>query len=188
VRRECDVALIDPSLTWQAVEQRIAIETDPGLRRNLTTVLEHMLAEAALDIEGLMATLNDDPHYHFRNGPARGEYHGRRAVQAFYEGFAASGAHKLQVDTERLVVDRDCIITEGVMRIAFPGRTLAQRGIQVEDPSAEYLFEAHSVTIWPFDRDGRLIGEDAYFGGDGFRGIEAKRLRPDDVVPVATPS
>jgi hypothetical protein len=180
------MALIDPTLTWQAIEQRLATETDPALRRNLKTVLEHMRAEAALDIEGLMATLNDDPHYHFRNGPARGEYHGRDAVQAFYEGFAASGAHKLQVDNDRVVVDRHCIITEGVMRMAFPASTLALRGIQVDDPSAEYLFEAHSVTIWPFDDEGKLIGEDAYFGGDGFRGIEQRRLRPDDVAPLVT--
>ena len=138
-------------------------------------------------VDRLMATVNDDPHYHFRNGPARGEFHGRDAVRTFYEGFAASGATKLQVDTYRLVADRYCIITEGVQRIAFPAATLAMRGITVDDPSADYLFEAWSVTIWPFDEDGKLIGEDAYYGGDGFRGIEQRKVQPGDVLMATSP-
>jgi len=143
-----------------------------------------MWAEAALDIDRLMATVSDDPHYHFHNGPARGEFRGRAAVQAFYEAFAASGATKLQVDTSRIVADRSCVITEGVQRIAFPAATLALRGIVVDDPSAEYLFEAWCVTIWPFDDEGKLIGEDAYYGGDGFRGIEDRKVRAEDVIPA----
>ena len=181
------MTLIDQALTWKAVEERLAVETDAVVRRNLEVVLEHMRAEAALDVDRLMATVNDDPHYHFRNGPARGEFHGRDAVRAFYEGFAASGATKLQVDTYRLVADRYCIITEGVQRIAFPAATLAMRGITVDDPSADYLFEAWSVTIWPFDEDGKLIGEDAYYGGDGFRGIEQRKVRPWDVLMATSP-
>jgi hypothetical protein len=179
------MTLIDQSLTWKAVEDRLGIEHDPVVRRNLEVVFEHMRAEAALDIDRLMATVNDDPHYHFRNGPARGEYHGRDAVRAFYEFFAASGATKIQVDTSRIVADRDCVITEGVQRIAFPGATLAARRIVVDDPSAEYLFEAWSVTIWPFDNEGKLIGEDAYYGGDGFRGIEQRKVRAEDVILAA---
>ena len=176
------MTLIDQALTWRAVEERLAVEDDPVVRQNLDVVLEHMKAEAALDVDRLMATVNEDPHYHFRNGPARGEFHGRAAVRAFYEGFAASGATKLQVDTSRLVADRHCVITEGIQRIAFPAATLALRGIVVDDPGAEYLFEAWSLTIWPFDDQGRLIGEDAYYGGDGFRGIEGRPVRPEDVV------
>jgi len=177
------VALIDQSVTWRAVVERLAAETDPVLRSRLEVVLEHMHAEAVGDVDRLMATLVDDPHYHFFNGPARGEYHGRDAVRAFYEGFAASGAHKLQLDIDRLVVDRHCILTEGLQRIAFPGRLLAVRGIVVDDPDAEYLFEARTATLWPFDEaSGKLAGEDAYFAGDGFRGIEQRKLGPGDVV------
>jgi hypothetical protein len=181
------MAVIEQALTWKAVEERLAVEEDAIVRRNLEVVLEHMRAEAALDVDRLMATINDDPHYHFRNGPARGEFHGRDAVRAFYVGFAASGATKLQVDTYRLVADRHCVITEGVQRIAFPAALLAMRGITVDDPSAEYVFEAWSVTIWPFDDTGKLIGEDAYYGGDGFRGIEQRKLRPEDVVMATAP-
>jgi hypothetical protein len=51
------MALIDQNLTWKKVEQRLAIETDPVLRRNLEMLLQHMKAEAVLDMEALMATV-----------------------------------------------------------------------------------------------------------------------------------
>jgi hypothetical protein len=179
------MALINQATTWRSVEQRLATETDPVLRRNLETVLEHMLAEAALDVDRLMDTLNDDPHYHFRNGPARGEFHGRDEVRAFYEAFAAAGTGKLESPADLLVGDRHCVITEGPIRIAFPGRTLALRHIVVDDPDALYLYESRTITIWPFDDQGRLIGEDSYFAGDGFRGIEQRKLEPGDIVSLA---
>ena len=48
---------IDPNKTWKKVEERLAAETDPVLRRNLQVVLDHMQAEARLDIDGLIETL-----------------------------------------------------------------------------------------------------------------------------------
>src|SRR5207302_1679065 len=76
---------------------------------------------------------------------------GKDGVRAFYERFVASGAGRLQLDIDRLVVDRDCILTEGVMRMAYPGRTLRAMGIDVDDPDAHYLYEARMATLWPFD-------------------------------------
>jgi hypothetical protein len=120
------MALIDQNLTWKKVEERLTSETDPVLRRNLETLLQHMKAEALLDMEALMATVSERAHYHSYTGdPGAPSPEGKAAVQQFYENFAASGAGKLHLDLDRLVVDRDCILTEGVMRMAYPGRTLA---------------------------------------------------------------
>ena len=120
--------IIDVHRTWAKVEERLATETDPVLRRNLETVLDHMKAEARGDIDGLLVTLSDDVAYHAYGtddptlNPA-----GKDGVRTFYENFVASGATRLQLDIDRLVVDRDCVVTEGVMRMAYPGRTLAFR-------------------------------------------------------------
>jgi hypothetical protein len=176
------MAVIDQNLTMRAVEERLGTEADPVLRRNLETVLRHMRAEAALDIDGLMATVADDAHYHFHNGPAAGEFRGAAAVRRFYEAFGASGCEKLQLDIDRLVVDRDCVVTEGIQRIAFPGATLQARGIDVDDPDALYLFEARCAIVWPFDDQGLLLGEDSYFAGDGFEGIAGRKISPVDIV------
>lgn len=177
--------IIDVHRTWAKVEERLATESDPLRRRNLETVLAHMKAEARGDIDGLLATLSDDVAYHAygTDDPALNPV-GRSAVRAFYENFIASGATRLQFDIDRLVVDRDCVVTEGVMRMAYPGRTLAARGIEVDDPDAYYLYEARMATFWPFDEHGLARGEDTYTGGDGFEGIAQRKLAPDDIVEL----
>jgi hypothetical protein len=50
----------DQSITW-LVEQRLDEIESPRQRTMLQTVLAHMKAEAAGDVDGLMATLVDDP-------------------------------------------------------------------------------------------------------------------------------
>lgn len=174
------MAVIDQRVTWKKTEERLAEETDPVLRRNLELLLAHQKAESALDMEALMATISDRARYQSFSGGE--DVVGKEAVRRFYENFAASGAHKLQFDTDRLVVDRDCILTDGVMRMAWPGSTLRARGIDVDDPDADYLFEARMAIVWPIDEDGLFIGEDSYVGGDGFAGIADRKLDPADII------
>ncbi len=180
------MAVIDPTVTWRKVEERLAAETDPVLRRNLETVLAHMKAEAVGDIDGLLDTLSDDTSYHTYSSPDIPDLNpvGKDGVRRFYEQFIASGATKLQFEIDRLVVDRACILTEGTMRMAYPGSTLAARGITVEDPDASYLYEARMAVLWPFDEQGRATGEDTYTSGDGFVGIATRRLRPEDIAEL----
>ena len=177
--------IIDVHRTWAKVEERLATETDPILRRNLETVLDHMQAEARGDIDGLLVTLADDVAYHAygTDEPALNPV-GKGAVRTFYESFVASGATRLEFDVDRLVVDRDCVVTEGVMRMAYPGRTLALRGIVVDDPDAFYLYEARMATFWPIDERGLARGEDTYTGGDGFAGIADRKIDLADIVEL----
>ncbi len=176
------MAVIDQHVTWRKVEDRLARETDPTLRRNLELLLRHMKAEAALDLDTLMTTVSERAKY--QNFVPDGVFGpvGKDGVRSFYEDFAASGAQKLQLDVDRLVVDRDCILTEGVMRMAYPGHTLQARGIEVDDPDAYYLFETRMAVIWPIDEQGLFIGEDTYTSGDGFAGIAARKLDPSEIV------
>jgi hypothetical protein len=180
------MVLIDASVTWTKVEQRLQSETDPILRRNLETILLHMKAEAAGDIDGLLDTLSEDVAYHAYGNPDRPELNpvGKDEVRGFYERFIASGATRLQLDIDRLVVDRACVLTEGLMRMAYPGRTLAAQGIEVDDQDAFYLYEAHMAVLWPMDEDGLARGEDTYTGTDGFAGIAGRKLRPEDIVEL----
>lgn len=171
---------IDPNNTWTRVEERLATETDPILRRNLETVLAHMRAEASLDLDALMDTVSERAHYHFY-GEAGAEYVGKAAVRQFYVDFAASDATRLEFDVDRLVVDKHCVVTEGIMRMAYPGKTLREMGIDVDDADAYYLYEARMNILWPFDENGKAIGEDSYTSGDGFAGIESRKLSPADI-------
>jgi len=175
------MALIDQNRTWTKVEERLAVEQDPVLRRNLELLLQHMKAEATLDMDRLMATVSEQARYESFSETGS-VIDGKAAVQKFYEDFAASGAHKLNLDLDRLVVDRHCILTEGVMRMAYPGRTLQTMGIEVDDPEAYYLFEAHMAIIWPIGEDGLFIGEDSYTSHNGFAGIADRKLDASDII------
>jgi len=179
------MTVIDQRVTWAKVEERLKTETDPVLRRNLELLLQHQVAEASLDMEKLMATVSEHAHYHMHSiANGAGDLLGKSAVQKFYEDFAASGAQRLQLDTEWLVVDRHCIVTEGTMRMAYPGSTLAERGVPVDDVEASYLYEARMCVLWPIGEDGLFTGEDTYTSADGFIGIEHRKLSPSDIATV----
>jgi hypothetical protein len=180
------VTVIDQNLSWAAVEERLEVETDPVLRRNLQQLLVHMKAEAAGDLETLMSTVAPDASYTAFGAPPQNSPRGKAAVRKFYEDFIASGATRLQFAIDRLVVDRRCILTEGLMRIAYPGARLAAYGITVDDPDAFYLYETNMAVIWPIDPDGLFTGEDSYTGSNGFDGIADRKLSPDDIVELAS--
>lgn len=159
---------VDKAKTWRMVEARLATETSARKRTILENVLAHMKAESVPDLDGLMATLAPEPQYHFWGPTGDTGPKGTDAVRGFYTAFANSGAHRLEYDVERLVVDDDCVVLEGVMRIIYPGRTLAAMGRDVADPDGWYLYEDRMVTFWPYDTEGRLLAEDSYTVGIGF--------------------
>jgi hypothetical protein len=174
---------IDPTKTWRMVEERLGRESDPVRRRNLATVLAHMKAEAVPDVEALMATVAPSPEYHaWGTEDPLYSPKGREAVRDFYTAFAASGAHRLEFDMDRLVVDAASVVTEGIMRIAYPGAILELLGHAVDDPAAFYLYETRMCVVWPMDESGLVIGEDSYVGGDGFRDIANRKIRAEDLA------
>lgn len=180
---------LDPNNTWRLVEERLASETDPVLRRNLELVLEHMKCEARADIEGVVATLVDEPVYVMHDNPddpVMNPKGSKDAVRRFYDvTIVQSGAHRLELDCDRVLVDRHGVLTEGVMRMAYPGRTLVAQGIEVDDPDACYLYETRMGIVWPVDdAAGKLIGEESYTGGDGFADIAKRKLTDEDIVAL----
>ena len=177
------MTVIDKTRTWKVVEERLAVEKDPHKRKLLEIVLEHMLAEAAPDLERLMATLGEYPDYHLWGPQGDHGPKGRDGVRKFYSDFVASGANHLEFDVDRLVVDDHAVITEGTMTMLYPGATLAAMGHAVDDPSAYYLYRDRMLVVWPFDENGTLIGEDSYSGQAGFVGIADRKVPNEDLPP-----
>lgn len=180
---------LDPNKTWKLVEKRLASESDPILRRNLELVLAHMKAEARADIEGVIATLVERPRYVMHddpNDPVMNPVGNHDAVRRFYQRtIVDSGAHRLELDCDRVIVDRESVLTEGIMRMAYPGSAVRAMGIEVDDPDAYYLYEARMAIVWPVDPvAGKLVGEESYTGQNGFLGIEKRKLALDDVVAL----
>lgn len=171
---------LDSNKTWKLVDERLAVETDPVVRRNLALVSQHMKAEARGDIEGVLETLCENPIYR-QNFPggfdivAEGT---KQPVREFYNaGLVESGAHRLEFDVIALVADQGAVYTEGHYLQAFPGRTLQAMGIEVDDPDAFYAAEADMVILWPRDADtGLLRGEEIWMDRDMFAAIADRKI------------
>lgn len=181
---------LNPNNTWRLVQERMERESDPKTRRNLELVLEHMKCEAQGDIEGVVATLCESPQYIAHDVPDEESMNpsgSKDAVRAFYDlTIDQTGAHQLELNCDRIIADHEAVVTEGVMRMAYPGKTLVMMGVEVDDPEAYYLYQTRMSVVWPVDADsGMLLGEETYTGTDGFAGIEQRKISQDDIVPLS---
>jgi hypothetical protein len=159
----------DPERTWLPLEERIAKETDPRRKKLLCEVRDHMRTEIGGDLEGLMNTLTEEPEYHLWGLPVEGGPKGRDAVRLFYTGMMAGGGNRFEFSIQKIVVDHDTVVTEGRMRTLTPGSAVLESGItevrgESTDADATYIAEHQILTVWPADADGKIIGEDIYFG------------------------
>lgn len=177
---------IDPHKSWLALADAAARETDDRCRALILCVRDHMEAEIRGELEPLMATLTDQPVYHFWGNREPMQLQGRDAVAAFYSGLFAAGGQQFEVVVEKVLATRDHVITEGRVKQVYKGATLIAMGVteiggKTVSKDSLWLSDAQLVTLWPADAQGRLIGEDIYFGVDPMKTltpIAADRLPP----------
>jgi len=172
----------NPALTTKGVRERLAREQDPIVRRNLETVLRHQEAEIAADLEGIMATMVEEPHFHFHGiMDASGKIHssevkGSEAVRAMYRGAIASKAALYQeFDCHSVVADRYAVSYAGWLRTPMDGLGLIALGYDA-DPAAHYSNEGMHWTFWSFREDGLAYGEDIAFDAKAFEEILSRRV------------
>jgi len=156
------MALIDQHAAAKAVEDRLSRTTDPRQRGMLETVAEHLRAEVVGDVGRLLATLVDDPVYHLWSEGHDVGPRGVDGVLAYYSELVAARRQVLEFAIERIVVDADTVVTEGWIRAINLGAVARARGWHVDDDEASYLVTQRVVIFWPFDREGRMLGEDGY--------------------------
>jgi len=172
--------LFDFTRTWSEAEKRLADETDPRRRQILTTMVAHMKAERAGDFGALMATVSPSAAYHqWGSSPVEAGPKGYAGVESFYKALLDNDCGRVVHDCERMTVDRDSIVVEGELRMAYPGRVLAARGAAIDDPDAYYLYRSRAAIVWTFDDAGLVVSEDSYTTGDGF--ADMRKLSPDEV-------
>ncbi len=172
------MSIVDQDLAVKRLEERRARVTDERHNAMLKTVADHMRAEAAADVDGLLATLVEAPDYHlWQDGRDYGPK-GVDGVLDYYSELVAAKRQILEFDITRIVVDDDTIVTEGWIRAINLGAVARARGFVVDDPDASYLVTQRVVIFWPFDADGRMLGEDGYatFDAHGARRLEADEL------------
>ncbi|NDZ18958.1 hypothetical protein C7T35_21800 [Variovorax sp. WS11] len=171
--------VIDPNVTWVAVEQRLSVETDPVVRENLELVLAHMKYEAAGDIERVLTTICSRPKYRFYvPGFTHIDGDTQEPLRQFYQKMLiGEGALRLEMRVERVLADRKAVSTEGVYRQAYLGRALLDKGIEVDDPDAYYAAECRMLLTWPrHETEPKLVGEEAWVDRDMFEGIASRKI------------
>lgn len=177
---------LDPAKGYRAVEERLDRTRDPRRRAILACLRDHLLAEMRGDFELLLSTLAPDPHYHFwvEGSGFGGGPRGLAAVRRHYEQLFEEGRSVCEYDIERIVVDDDCVVTEGWFDQVFPGRVLASRGASIDDPEAVYALRMRLLLLWPFDANGKLVGEDSYSNGSMYVPGNIRKLAPEEIPPV----
>jgi hypothetical protein len=158
--------VIDPYKTRQTLVERLKSEANPLHRRQLEQIVKHMKGEAAGDVDKILTTVSPNATYiSYDNpgGPPR-VFEGHQGIRRFYHQMFEVVSVDLEFFVERLVVDDYCVVTEGANKSAMKGSVLAAMGIKVEDPDAFYLTRGRTLVVWPFDRDGMILGEYIYHG------------------------
>ncbi|WP_370934045.1 nuclear transport factor 2 family protein [Amycolatopsis sp. cg13] len=169
--------MIDPTRTWQMLEQRLETTTNPRHRQVLEIVLEHMKAEAEPDLDRLMATVSKDAAYHFWGASGDSGPKGHDGVREYYAAFVASKANHLEYRMDRLIVDDHALVTEGDLHMLLPGATAQQMGFPADDADADYLYVSRQLIVWPVDEDGLITAEDSYTSGP----LEFRKLTRDEL-------
>jgi hypothetical protein len=178
---------VDQMKAGRVIAARIDETDNPRHKAMLECVREHIRAEGAEEFDALMATMCPDPAFHFwvdGSGNGAGPK-GTAAVSAHYRKLYEEQRHVFEIDIERIVVDDRTVVTEGWFRQVCPGRVLRERGADIDDPDASYLVTMRLILLWPFDPQGRLIGEDSYSSGSMFDPRNIRKLRPDEVTATA---
>lgn len=175
--------MIEPNRGWWAAQARLDRETNPRRRQVLEVLRDHLQAEAKADFDLLLTTLAPDPQYKFwvdGSGFGAGP-RGLDAVVAHYQNLYAENRHVCEWDIQRIVVDDDCIVTEGPFIQLYPGWVLKSRGVEDVDDSAVYAVSNQLTIFWPFDEAGKLIGEDSYTDGQMFAPGKIRKVSADEI-------
>lgn len=172
---------IDQWLASQVVRERLDRTENPRHRRMLQTLIDHLDAEREQSLQGLLNTLIDEPIYKFwRNGYDDGPK-GRAGITQFYSELVSSRRGVLEYAIERITLDDDTIITDGVISAYQPGRISQAVGYEIDDLDATYLVRSRALISWPFDDDARLIGEEGYTTFDPKSAVRVPRDEMPDV-------
>jgi hypothetical protein len=162
------MGIVDQGLSARRVQERLGRTDDPRQRAMLTTVWEHLRAEADVDVDRLLSTLSNHPNYHLWSGGRDIGPEGSEGVLGYYRDLVSDKRHILEFDIERIVADQDTVVTEGWIHALNLGSVARARGWVVDDDSATYLVSQRVVIFWPFDAEGRMTGEDGYANFDPY--------------------
>jgi hypothetical protein len=155
----------DRSLTWKTIQEKLDKITNPRHRKMLEEVVAHAKGEVDGDLDAVLSTLSRSPVYRYMgNDSGRiDDPQGTEGIRKWYTEWVFGGGRSfVEVRNHRVVVDDDTVVTEATQRMLQWGRDLVAQGTTVDDPDATYLRTGRHVIVWPFDAEGKAIGEELW--------------------------
>ncbi|MDQ6523476.1 hypothetical protein RB608_07705 [Nocardioides sp. LHD-245] len=153
----------DITQTNVAVRRLIETTTDPRHRWLLQAYDRHRNLEMAGRWKEIFAPemTVDHPIYHFNVFGINTVLDGAEAVQAVYDEWSRTAQCVFYAEDEKLAVGDNMIVSTATIYQQTPGALLVAAGAPV-DPDAHYLVANVEHMIWPYDDEGRLVGEDVW--------------------------
>ncbi|WP_432037502.1 hypothetical protein [Streptomyces cucumeris] len=175
------MARFDITLTNAAVERLIETTENPRHLYLLHAYNRHRYLEMAGRWEEIFAPemTVEHPVYHFNVFGISTTLEGADAVKSVYSEWARTGQSIFYAENEKLAVGDNVICSTAVLYQQTPGAVLAAGGAPV-DPDATYLVKNLEHMIWPYDDEGRLVGEDVWEVDESTR--EIIPLDPSEVL------
>lgn len=177
------MSLFDITKTNLAVERLIETTDNPRHLYLLHAYNRHRYLEMAgrwREIFDPEMTV-EHPVYHFNRGGVNIKLEGAEAVQAVYSEWSDTDQCIFYASDEQLAVGDNIICSTVWIHQQAPGAVLVESGVDV-DPAATYIVKNLEHMIWPYDDQGRLIGEDVWEIDESKR--EIIKLEPSEVLTV----
>jgi hypothetical protein len=122
----------------------------------------------------------EHPVYHFNVFGMNVTLDGREEVESVYRQWTETAQCVFYVEgDERLAVGDNAVCSTATICQQTPGAVLAATGADA-DPAATYVVMNVEHMIWPYDDEGRLIGEDVWEIDESTRRIV--ELEPSEVL------
>lgn len=158
------------------IDALIDAQTNPLHRKILINYRRHGLLEVSGRYEELLAPdmTVDHPHYRIFEGGEAVILDGMDAVRGFYKTLADIDMLVMWTGRQKIAVGDFGFAGEAEFSQFVPGRMLgdnvfaslgedaAEATPSVYDPDAYYLVRRTLAFVWPYDADGRMIGEHVY--------------------------
>lgn len=173
----------DITRTNAAVERLLETTENPRHHWLLQAYNRHRYLEMAGRWKEIFAPemTVEHPVYHFNVFGIDTVLDGAEAVQAVYEEWSRTAQCVFYTDDEKLAVGDNMIVSTATIYQQTPGALLVAAGAPA-DPDAHYLVANVEHMIWPYDDEGRLIGEDVWEIDESRRQVIP--LDPADVLTV----
>ena len=175
---------LDITKTNIAVERAIEETDNPRHRFLLEAYNRHRYLEMAGRWEEIFAPEMTvaEPLYRFNYLGKVFDLHGAEQVQAVYREWAATDQCIFYTEDEQVAVGDNMVCSRTIGYQQVTGASLVAEGVDA-NPDAMYLAKSLEAMIWPYDDEGRLVGEEVWEFDPSAR--EFIELAPEDVLTVA---